>query len=79
MIADIAHELRTPLRVIQANLEGILDGVLPTSSEEIASLHEKPPCSRGSSTICAYYRWPKRAVEIGTNANRHRRLDRKRG
>lgn len=41
MIADIAHELRTPLSVIQANLEAMLDGVLPTSSEEIASLRDE--------------------------------------
>jgi two-component system OmpR family sensor kinase/two-component system sensor histidine kinase BaeS len=41
MIADIAHELRTPLTVIQANLEAMLDGVLPTSSEEIASLRDE--------------------------------------
>ncbi len=41
MIADIAHELRTPLSVIQANLEAMLDGVLPASSEEIASLHDE--------------------------------------
>ncbi|MDR7482125.1 MAG: HAMP domain-containing protein [Armatimonadota bacterium] len=26
--ADIAHELRTPLSVLQANLEGMLDGVV---------------------------------------------------
>lgn len=41
MIADIAHELRTPLTVIQANLEAMLDGVLPSSSEEIASLRDE--------------------------------------
>jgi signal transduction histidine kinase len=41
MIADIAHELRTPLSVVQANLEAMLDGVLPSNSQEIASLHEE--------------------------------------
>jgi signal transduction histidine kinase len=41
MIADIAHELRTPLSVIQANLEAMLDGVLPSNGQEIASLHEE--------------------------------------
>jgi signal transduction histidine kinase len=29
MMADIAHELRTPLSVIQGRLEGLLDGVYP--------------------------------------------------
>lgn len=41
MIADIAHELRTPLSVIQANLEAMLDGVLPADLQEIASLHDE--------------------------------------
>jgi two-component system OmpR family sensor kinase len=41
MMADIAHELRTPLSIIQANLEAMLDGVLPASPPEIASLHDE--------------------------------------
>ncbi len=41
MIADIAHELRTPVTILQANLEGMLDGVLPSSPEEIASLRDE--------------------------------------
>jgi len=41
LTADVAHELRTPLHVIQGNLEGMLDGVYPTSPEQIeATLHE---------------------------------------
>ncbi len=36
MIADIAHELRTPLAVIQVNLEGMMDGVLPFNKEQLA-------------------------------------------
>ena len=39
MVADIAHELRTPLSVMQANLEAMQDGVLPTDAEQLASLH----------------------------------------
>ncbi|MDR7555421.1 MAG: ATP-binding protein [Armatimonadota bacterium] len=37
--ADIAHELRTPLSVLQANLEGMLDGVVAPSPERLAALH----------------------------------------
>ena len=35
MTADIAHELRTPLAVQQANLEAMLDGVYPLDKKNI--------------------------------------------
>jgi signal transduction histidine kinase len=41
MVADVAHELRTPLSVIQANLEAMQDGILPIDAEQLASLHEE--------------------------------------
>lgn len=41
LIADVAHELRTPLTVIQGNLEAMLDGILPTNSQEIATLRDE--------------------------------------
>ncbi|MBP2474374.1 two-component system sensor histidine kinase BaeS [Crossiella equi] len=41
MIADIAHELRTPLANIRGYLEALRDGVLPPDPELFASLHEE--------------------------------------
>ncbi|GAA2838249.1 sensor histidine kinase [Crossiella cryophila] len=41
MIADIAHELRTPLANIRGYLEALKDGVLPPDRALFASLHEE--------------------------------------
>jgi two-component system OmpR family sensor kinase len=41
MVSDIAHELRTPLSVIQGNLRAILDDVYPLEKEEIASIYDE--------------------------------------
>ena len=41
LMADIAHELRTPLSVMQGNLRAILDGVYPLEVAEIAGLYDE--------------------------------------
>jgi signal transduction histidine kinase len=41
MIADVAHELRTPLANLRGYLEGLKDGVLPPSPGLFASLHDE--------------------------------------
>jgi two-component system, OmpR family, sensor histidine kinase BaeS len=41
LFAAIAHELRTPLSVIQGTLEGVLDRVLDPTPERIAALHSQ--------------------------------------
>ncbi|HVY08826.1 MAG TPA: ATP-binding protein [Mycobacteriales bacterium] len=41
LVADVAHELRTPVAVLQANCEALLDGVVEHTPEQTASLHEE--------------------------------------
>jgi signal transduction histidine kinase len=41
MVADVAHELRTPLSVVQGNLQAILDDVYPLDKAEITRLHDE--------------------------------------
>jgi signal transduction histidine kinase len=41
LLADVAHELRTPLSVLQGNLRAILDEVYPMEQEEIARLYDQ--------------------------------------
>jgi two-component system OmpR family sensor kinase/two-component system sensor histidine kinase BaeS len=41
LMADVAHELRTPLSVLQGRLEGLLDGVYPRDDAQLASLLEE--------------------------------------
>jgi signal transduction histidine kinase len=47
LTADVAHELRNPLHIIQGNLEGILDGVYEPTHEHItATLDETRALAR---------------------------------
>jgi signal transduction histidine kinase len=41
MTADIAHELRNPLAVLQSNLEALLDGVVSPTTENLQPLLEQ--------------------------------------
>lgn len=41
LLADVAHELRTPLAVIQGNVEGLLDGVYPRDDAHLARVLEE--------------------------------------
>lgn len=40
-LADVAHELKTPLSVIQGNLEGMLEGVIDNTKEQLGSLYDE--------------------------------------
>ncbi len=41
MLADTAHDLRTPISIIRSHLEAMLDGVFPTTPENLAAIHEE--------------------------------------
>lgn len=41
LVSDVAHELRTPVAILQANCEALVDGIVPRGPEQIASLHEE--------------------------------------
>ena len=41
MLADLSHELRTPITVIQGNVEGILDGMYPADETRLRSIIEE--------------------------------------
>ena len=41
LLADVAHELRHPVHILQGNLQAILDGVYPLEMTEIAGLADE--------------------------------------
>jgi signal transduction histidine kinase len=41
LLADVAHELRTPLQVIRGSVEGMLDGLYPADAERLRPLLEQ--------------------------------------
>lgn len=36
MLGEVAHEMRTPLQIIDGHVEGMIDGVLPTNADNLA-------------------------------------------
>jgi len=41
LLADTAHDLRTPISVMRSHLEAMLDGVFPVTPENLAVVHEE--------------------------------------
>jgi signal transduction histidine kinase len=41
MLADISHELRSPITIMQGNLEGMIDGVYTPDKERLKSLYDE--------------------------------------
>ena len=41
LVADLAHELRTPVAILQAGHEALLDGMVQPSPEELSSLRDE--------------------------------------
>lgn len=41
LVADVAHELRTPIAVLQAGHEALLDGVAEPTADQLASLRDE--------------------------------------
>ena len=41
LIADISHEVRTPLNILQNNFEAMIDGIFPVDNERLTYLNEE--------------------------------------
>ena len=41
LVADVAHELRTPVAILQASCEELVDGLSPATPERLSSLHDE--------------------------------------
>ena len=41
LLGEVAHEMRTPLTVIDAHVEGMIDGVLPTTAQQLGVLGDE--------------------------------------
>ena len=47
LLAEIAHELRTPLAILRGNCEAMVDGVERPTPERLSSLHDEVPRLEG--------------------------------
>lgn len=41
LISNVTHEVRTPIGAIRGELEGMMDGLIPTDKEQLQSLYEE--------------------------------------
>lgn len=41
LVSDISHEIRTPLNIFQNNLEAMIDGIFPPTTERLSNLNEE--------------------------------------
>lgn len=41
LVSDISHEIRTPLNIFQNNLEAMIDGVFPVTTERLTNLNDE--------------------------------------
>ena len=70
LMADVAHELRTPLSVMQGRLEGNLDGVYGRDDAQLKEVLEDAQLL--SRLVVTYFLVPSRDVDLGDpeSANR---------
>ncbi|MCL2883207.1 MAG: HAMP domain-containing histidine kinase [Coriobacteriia bacterium] len=71
LINDVAHELRSPLTAIQATLEGMIDGVLPTSESQLLAVNRE--VIRLSEALNAQLELAR--LERGSTQLRHSQID----
>lgn len=41
LVSDISHEVRTPLNILQNNLEAMIDGIFPADNERLTNLNDE--------------------------------------
>lgn len=65
LIGEVAHEMRTPLTVIDGYVEGMIDGVLPVTPEKLAEVSEEARrLRRLSEGLAALSRAEEQRVEL---------------